>query len=179
MIQFLCHTYAFNLARLHLQYHDPVDFENAAEFIKELAECLRSVTEQENPDFNHPSLVVELGVSLLLEFSNRLDFSFKVHLDENFCEIVSVALSLKRYHSKSLISELLQMLNQLFFEEFYQSFKVHPPQRLRHRPDQDYESSQIVKSRNVEISSNISPVFYRLQVILLRFILGKVNKFSR
>lgn len=43
MIQFLCHTYAFNLARLHLQYHDPVDFEKSSEFMNELADCLKTV----------------------------------------------------------------------------------------------------------------------------------------
>ena len=52
MIQYLCHMYAFGLERLHLQNHDPIDFEEFAAFFRMLAECLRKVVQVENPDFD-------------------------------------------------------------------------------------------------------------------------------
>lgn len=51
---------------------------------------------------------------------------------------------------------------------------------MPHRP-RDYESEdqQFIASKDIEIDANRSPHFYRLQVILLKYILGKTSKFSR
>lgn len=103
--------YAYGLGRLHLQNHDPLDFCNFEELLTMLVSCFNQLIQTENPNFLNPSLVIELGVSLLLESCNRIDFPIGSILNDDFCKIIELALSLKKYHSKSLISELLEMLN--------------------------------------------------------------------
>ena len=186
-IQFLCHMYAYCLENLHLNSHKSIEFQNFGEVVCMIITRLKSMRNEQGLDKKGASMVLELCISLILDLCDDIDLKKEELLTEDFSQFIELVFAQEKYYSRSVFSELLIVLNELFYNQLFEDCEIKQSSRVNRRfgrvPPLD-ELARDVSDKKIQCSDvtlfvTMSPWFRKIQCICLEFILTKVNKFSR
>jgi hypothetical protein len=119
---------------MHLQSHDPVTFSDFEQLLDMINLRLGIIFEEENPNLENASMILELSIALILDVCHRPDCDWVFVISEEFCKFLEFALFNSKYYSKSIIAEFLLFLNELFLHNLWSEHEVHNNDR---RPRQN------------------------------------------